>query len=62
MSYCVQKPKSLKLMNIKKKILNKNKKIDDLHFLPNNILTIFFKELTIYRYIYIYKRITINNI
>ena len=55
MSYCVQKPKSLKLMNIKKKKknLNKNKKIDDLHFLPNNILTIFFKELTIYRYIYI---------
>ena len=37
----------------KKKNLNKNKKFDDLHFLPNNILTIFFKELTIYRYIYI---------
>ena len=57
MSYCVQKPKSLKLIKIKKKKkkknLNKNKKIDDLHFLPNNILTIFFKELTIYRYIYI---------
>ena len=41
-------------MNIKKKILNKNKKFDDLHFLPNNILTRFFKELTINRYIYTY--------
>ena len=51
-------------MNIKKKFLNKNKKIDDLHFLPNNILTRSFKELTIYIYIYIYTyiRITINNI
>ena len=28
-------------------------KIDNLHFLPNNILTILFKEL-IYIYIYIY--------
>ena len=41
MSYCVQKLKSLELMNIKEKI----KKIDNLHFLPNTILTILFKEL-----------------
>ena len=33
-------------------------KIDNLHFLPNNILTILFKELI---YIYII-RMTINNI
>ena len=38
MSYCVQKPKSLKLMN--KKII----KMDNLHFLPNNILTRLFKD------------------
>ena len=42
MSYYIQKPKSLKLMNIKKK---KKKKKDNLHFLPNNILTRLFKEL-----------------
>ena len=52
MSYCVQKPKSLKLMNIKKKKI----KMDNLHFLPNNILTRLFKELKIYI------RITKNNI
>ena len=40
MSYCVQKPKSLELINIKKKL-----KMDNLHFLPNNILTKNFKEL-----------------
>ena len=39
MSYCVQKPKSLELMNIKIFL-----KIDNLHFLPNNILTKLFKE------------------
>ena len=33
--------------------------MDNLHFLPNNILTRFFKELI---YIYIYMRMTINNI
>ena len=43
MSYCVQKPKSLKLMNIK------IKKIDNLYFLPNNILTRLFKELKKYK-------------
>ena len=40
-SYCLQKSKSLELMNIKKKI----KKMKILHFLPNNILTRLFKEL-----------------
>ena len=54
MSYCIQKPKSLKLMNIKKK--KKKIKMDNLHFLPNNILTRLFKELKIYI------RITKNNI
>ena len=49
-----KKPKINEHKKKKKKNLNKNKKIDDLHFLPNNILTRFFKELTIYRYIYIY--------
>ena len=39
MSYCVQKLKSLELMNIKK-----NFKMDNLHFLPNNIFSILFKE------------------
>ena len=39
MSYCVQKSKSLELINIKKL------KMDNLHFLPNNILTKNFKEL-----------------
>ena len=44
MSYCVQKPNSLKLMNIK------IKKIDNLYFLPNsNILTRLFKELKKYK-------------
>ena len=50
-SYCLQKAKSLELMNIKK-----IKKMKILHFLPNNILTGLFKEL------YIYIRMTINNI
>ena len=51
-SYCLQKSKSLELMNIKKK---KIKKMKILHFLPNNILTGLFKELKyIYIYIYIY--------
>ena len=47
---------------IKKFRINEHKnilKIDNLHFLPNNILTILFKELI---YIYIYMRMTINNI
>ena len=48
MNYCVQKSNSLELMNIK--IF---KKIDNLHFLPNNIFTRLFKEL-IYIYIYIF--------
>ena len=39
MSYCVQKLKSLELMNIKKK------KMYILHFLHGNILTRLFKEL-----------------
>ena len=34
--------------------------MNNLHFLSNNILTRLFKELNIYIYIYI--RITINNI
>ena len=41
---------------IKKFRINEHKnilKIDNLHFLPNNILTILFKDL-IYIYIYIY--------
>ena len=46
MSYCVQKLKSLELMNIKK-----NFKMDNLHFLPNNILIRLLKEL---KKIYIY--------
>ena len=28
---------------------NNNKKMDNLHFIPNNILTNFFKELTKYK-------------
>ena len=47
MSYYVQKSKSLKLMNIK--ILKKIKKMGNLHFLPNNILTEHFKKLTKYK-------------
>ena len=43
-------------MNRKKKVLHNNfKKMDNLHFIPNNILTNFFKELTKYKKI-------INNI
>ena len=40
---------------IKKKVLHNNFfyffifKMDNLHFIPNNILTIFFKELTKYK-------------
>ena len=50
-------------MNRKKKVFHNNlKKMDNLHFVPNNILTIFFKKLTKYKndyqqylnYIYIY--------
>ena len=60
------KTKESKINELKK---NKNK-IDNLHFLPNNILTRLFKEFKkfkkkkkyIYIYIYIYKRITNNNI
>ena len=34
----------------KKKVLYNNlKKMDNLHFIPNNILTKFFKELTKYK-------------
>ena len=51
MNYCVQKPNSLELMNIKKFLKNKN-----LHFLHNNILTRLFKELK--KNI----RMTINNV
>ena len=38
-------------MNRKKKIVlhNNLKKNDNLHFIPNNILTKFFKELTKYK-------------
>ena len=35
--------------------------MDNLHFLPNNILTRIFKEL-LYIYIYIYIRMSTNNI
>ena len=36
--------------SLKKKMLHNNfKKIDNLHFIPNNILTNFFKELTKYK-------------
>ena len=38
----------------KKRRINEHKKKDNLHFLPNNILTKLFKELK--------KRMTINNI
>ena len=50
-------------MNRKKKVLHNNyKKNDNLHFIPNNILNFFFKELKKYKndyqqylnYIYIY--------
>ena len=37
-------------MNHKKKVFHNNfLKIDNLHFIPNNILTNFFKELTKYK-------------
>ena len=59
-------------MNCKKKCFTiiKKKKIDNLHFIPNNILTNFFKELTKYKndyqqylnYTYIYIYIYINYI
>ena len=56
------KTKESKINELKK---NKNK-IDNLHFLPNNILTRLFKEFKKLKkkniYIYIYKRMTINNI
>ena len=49
----------------KKKVLHNKKKMDNLHFILNKILTNFFKELTNYKndyqwylnyiYIYIYK-------
>ena len=40
-------------MNHKKKCFTIiKKKIDNLHFTPNNILTIFFKELTKYKNYY----------
>ena len=42
-------------MNRKKKVLNNNKKkknMDNLHFIPNNILTNIFKEITKYKNYY----------
>ena len=36
-------------MNRKKKKKKKSQKMDNLHFIPNNILTNFFKELTKYK-------------
>ena len=36
-------------MNRKKKKKKKSQKRDNLHFIPNNILTNFFKELTKYK-------------
>ena len=54
MSYCIQKQKNLELINIKK-LKKKDKKFT---FLPNNNLTRLFKELKIY----IYKRMSTNNI
>ena len=50
------KPKSLELINIRK-LIKKIKKVDNLHFLPNNILTKLFKELKKKKL-----RMTINNI
>ena len=47
---------------IKESRINKHKnisKMNNLHFLPNNIFTRFFKKL---KYIYIYIRMTINYI
>ena len=41
MSYCVQKTKESRINEYKKKIL----KMDNLHFLSNNILTRLFIEL-----------------
>ena len=49
---------------IKESRINKHKnisKMNNLHFLPNNIFTRFFKKLK-YIYIYIYIRMTINYI
>ena len=47
MSYCIQKPK--------KSIINEHKKLkimENLHFLPNNVLTRLFKELkNIYKWL-----------
>ena len=42
------KKKKKVLHNIKKK-KNKNKNMDNLHFIPNNIRTKYFKELTKYK-------------
>ena len=36
-------------MNRKKKVLHNKKKKDNLHFIPNNILTKIFKELIKYK-------------
>ena len=41
MNYCEQEPKSLELMNINKYKI----KMNNLHFIPNNILIRLFKEL-----------------
>ena len=68
MSYCIKKPKSLKLINIKKISKNfKNGQFTFFIFLPNNVLTRLFKELKKERKKKAYKkerkkRMTINNI
>ena len=51
MSYRIQKPKRLEQINCKKKVFHNNNKknMDNLHFIPNNIFTNFFKELTNYK-------------
>ena len=43
------KESSINELLIKKKKKALQKKIDNLHFIPNNIFTIFFKELTKYK-------------
>ena len=44
------KTKESKINELKKMFYNHLKKyVDNLHFIPNNILTIFFKDLTKYK-------------
>ena len=45
------KTKEFRINELKKKVLHNNffKKMNNLHFIPNNILTNFFKELKKYK-------------